>query len=151
MAWPPTTHQDVKDKIDEVEAAARQVLDVAELATTQSTSSASAVDVVGLAVTVTAIGRPIVLTFDGLVTNNTAGKASNIFITEGSTVIGSYAATAVGTADYWNAHKEVELAGDRLPSVGTHTYKVQMLASTGGTMTLYASVADRALFRAEQL
>ena len=112
-----------------------------------STSSTSPVDVTNLTVTITTTGRPIMLMLIGdggastIQSNNgtgTAGPGWTLTMLRGVTTISSQQERLFLTTGTPNQYNRPSSAYNQLdtPAAGTYTYKVQIAASGGATITV---------------
>lgn len=111
----------------------------AEITSDFTTTSTSFVDVTGLNVTVTAIGRPLLIVFDcGNANQVTAAAGIDVKLLEASTDIGHIVVTLNPAIFGWCMHREVR----RTPSAGSVAYKVQVKSPSAGTVTLGGAAAS---------
>jgi hypothetical protein len=115
-----------------------------------TTTSTSPVDVTGAAVTVTTTGRPVVIVYgaQNISNNNAAPTLGHLQLSEGAVkihdILYSDLANNVGQPVYASF---VLLDGARIPSAGSHTYKL-MADVTGfgaGTLTI-SRVAESPIY-----
>ena len=113
------------------------------LATTFTTTSASAVDVTGLSVTFTAIASRKYLITASFNMSNSTNVPAQVFINNGATALAESYYGQVGTGNV----QTTMIFAIQTPSAGSVTYKAQA-STTGGTLTVYgtstrASIATR--------
>lgn len=121
-------------------------------ATTTNIGFANRVDATGLIVTVTiaaaAAGQPIMVEFWGEVANTTVNNGASVYLVENvagnannTPVLTSGSMTSAGVAGAGIPDSvRVRLA----PSAGSHTYKVMISASVGGTAGVFCSATQPA-------
>lgn len=114
------------------------VLAQASVTATQGSITA-AVDLTGLAVTVTVpAGRVLRISGFTTFTNTTAGDGVLLFINEGGTVL----QTSYNMGPTANQAFVVPIEVILSPSAGTHTYKLRAQTEVGGTATLQAGTGS---------
>jgi len=114
-------------------------LGYAEITSTFSTASTTAVDIAGLSVTVVVGERPIVMAYGGNLRNtNAGGYARLLAIANG---VNSSNLTILGTAGFQAMSRETRISG--LTPGTSYTFKLQLMAITAGTAELYADANDK--------
>lgn len=123
-------------------------LGYAELVSDFTTATTGA-DVTGLAITITAGTRPILVVFEtGALSNSSGAGAAIVNIQEGATVLRQASIGAVTANLAFCIHREVYIPS---PSAGSHTYKVNLSSFGAGTVTLAATAANPAYIQALQI
>lgn len=106
--------------------------------------TAASADVPGLTFTYTATGAPVwVRAWGALAAHSVIDKSLQVAIFEGATMLAFQKVTAAVAGNGQNMAVDAVLRGDRLPSVGSHTYKVRLVLIDAGTMALYAAPTYR--------
>jgi hypothetical protein len=123
-------------------------LGYAQITSSFTTTSGTAVDVTGLTTTVTVGARPIRIEVGGqYLQNNTAGDGLLLYIVEDGTVVAQQE-VGFGSA---NETYGVALNARRNPAAGSHTYKVQLQMVIGGTAKLGAAATAPAYIQVVQV
>lgn len=114
-------------------------LGYAELTNTTTTSSATAVDIAGLSVTCVVGERPVMLSYGGAMRNSLSGSFARVqAIANG---FNTSNITVPGTGNYLTQTRETRVSG--LTPGDTYTFKLQILAISGGSAQLYGDANDR--------
>jgi len=114
-------------------------LGYAEIAATFSTASAVAVDVTGLTVTCKVGERPVVISYGGNMRNTTPGGFARLVAN--ANAVNASNLTVPGTVGFLATSRETRITG--LTPGSTYTFKLQLLAISGGTAELYADANDK--------
>jgi hypothetical protein len=112
-------------------------LGYAQITTSQSTASTTGVDVSGLSVTCTVGERPVKVIFDGVLRNTTVGVYARAQILVDGTLTATVGGPTALASEYRAGHREVRVSG--LTAGSSHTFKIQILAPTGGTTSVEGS------------
>lgn len=112
-------------------------LGYAEITADATRASTAPADVAGLTVTVTVASRPIIVVFDAnAIINTTSSGGVRVDILEDGVAIGRSSQLGA-TGDASPAHREIR----RTPSVGTHTYKIQLATLLSGSASIKADAS----------
>jgi hypothetical protein len=109
-------------------------LGYAQITASQSTASTTGVDVSGLSVTCTVGERPVKVIFDGVLRNTTVGVYARAQILVDGTIVATAGGPTAIASEYRAGHREVRVSG--LTPGSSHTFKIQILAPTGGTTSI---------------
>lgn len=116
-------------------------LGYAEITADATTASTSYGDVSGLTTTVTVGTRPIIVIFDcSYVANTIALGGVAVRILEDGVAIGVVSQLINLPGALLPFHRELR----RAPAAGSHTYKAQVKAAFGGTVTIKADTGENA-------
>lgn len=118
-------------------------LGYAEITSTFTTTSVTAVDVTGLTVTCVVGERPTIVTYGGNIRNTTTGQSARVQLIGNS--FNQSNLTVQGSVGFIYLERMTRISG--LTPGTTYTFKLQALVISSGTTNLYSDPNDRAFIR----